>query len=316
MSSYVYLDTETTGLSAKTGARIVEVAIVDDSGRPLFDSLINPGIPIPWGASSIHGISDSMVRKQPRFEDVVNEILRIVSGREVVIYNAAFDVEFFPNRLKNATRVHCAMKAYSASIGQTRWVKLVDAASRVGHTWDGKAHRALADAQACRSVWRWLGHTKGVENASSVDLIPTKLPPKIKATTFSVERQETLESEREQRRHIRSIVEEPSSRSIDKRKPATQRSTGASNGIGPITSQTTLKTSAINPVSRVADSSNSTDESQRKGATPLQRIAEIKSYSKDRMRIEYVCPWCNTIGRGADSHMIYCLSCGRWSFTR
>ena len=64
MSSYVYLDTETTGLSARAGARLVEVAIVDDSGTPLFDSLINPGIPIPWGASSIHGISDSMVRKR------------------------------------------------------------------------------------------------------------------------------------------------------------------------------------------------------------------------------------------------------------
>ena len=180
MSSYVYLDTETTGLSARAGARLVEVAIVDDSGTPLFNSLINPGIPIPKSASSIHGISDSMVRKQPRFDDVLNEILRIVSGRDVVIYNAAFDIEFFPNRLRNAAQIHCAMKAYSASIGKTRWVKLADAASRVGHNWDGEAHRALADAQACRSVWRWLGHSRRGENVSSIDLNPTKLPPKIR----------------------------------------------------------------------------------------------------------------------------------------
>ena len=138
-----------------------------------------------------------MVRKQPRFEDVLNEIVRIVNGRDVVIYNAAFDVEFFPNRVKNAARVHCAMKAYSAFIGQIRWVKLVDAASRVGHTWDGKAHRALADTQACRSVWQWLRHTKGSKHVSLIDPSPAKLPPKIKAATFSDEQQDPQQIERE-----------------------------------------------------------------------------------------------------------------------
>jgi len=52
----VYLDTETTGLSPGNGARIVEIAILDDDGRPLLDTLVNPDCEIPDEASSIHGI--------------------------------------------------------------------------------------------------------------------------------------------------------------------------------------------------------------------------------------------------------------------
>src|SRR3982750_387678 len=54
--SYVYLDTETTGLFGDV--RIVDVAIVDDAGEVLVDTLVDPGIPIPVETSRIHGIFD------------------------------------------------------------------------------------------------------------------------------------------------------------------------------------------------------------------------------------------------------------------
>jgi len=168
MSGFLYLDTETTGLSPDRGARLVEIAIVDSLGRTVFDSLINPGIRIPREAADIHGISDAMVRSKPRFEEVVPQLLKLVSGRELVIYNAAYDIQFFPNKLSNAQRIHCAMKSFSQAIGQSRWVKLSDAAQRVGHVWEGAAHRALADAQACRSVWEWLERQNAVRRPSGV----------------------------------------------------------------------------------------------------------------------------------------------------
>lgn len=62
-----------------------------------------------------------------------------------------------------ASKAVCAMQAFALHMGwwsahrqAYRWHKLGVAATVAGHRWDGKAHRALADAMAARSVWRWL----------------------------------------------------------------------------------------------------------------------------------------------------------------
>ena len=151
----IYLDTETTGFSPAQGARIVEVAIVDEEGRSLIDSLVDPRSPIPFAAQQVHGISEDMVRGKPALEDLMPEIREALAGQEVVIYNAAFDAPFFPGHLREARQVSCAMLRFADVLGG-RWRKLDVAAKHVGHRWTGTAHRALADALACRSVWRWL----------------------------------------------------------------------------------------------------------------------------------------------------------------
>ena len=153
---FVYLDTETTGLSASRGDKIVEISIIDDEGRVLIDTLVNPERSIPYGAKSVHGINDLMVASSPILEEILPDIDNAIRGKEVIIYNSNYDIQFFPDRLRKASRVTCAMKAYSNSIGSRRWIKLVDAAQHVGHMWQGEARRALADTQACRSVWHWL----------------------------------------------------------------------------------------------------------------------------------------------------------------
>ncbi len=173
----IYLDTETTGFSPNQGATIVELAIVDERGNPLIDTLVNPKISIPWQASKVHGITDDMVRGKPSLKDLMPEIRSIVRGETVVIYNSKFDVPFFPGELSEASAIECAMRKFSQVIGSTSWKKLDFAASHVGHKWSGVAHRALADALACRSVWRWT-QTRGTKqpNAEDVSKVVKRCP--------------------------------------------------------------------------------------------------------------------------------------------
>ena len=117
----VYLDTETTGLSPGNGARIVEIAILSDDGRPLLDTLVNPGCEIPGEAAAIHGITDELVVDAPTFGSLDSEITSATRGRHVVIYNAGFDTRFFPDRLERAGRVTCAMLAFAEEYGEIGW---------------------------------------------------------------------------------------------------------------------------------------------------------------------------------------------------
>lgn len=151
----IYLDTETTGLNPRKGDAIVEIAIVDEDGRTLINTLVNPGRPIPWYATKVHGISDSMVRFYPSLNELMPRITEIVKEQELVIYNAAFDIKFFPGELQEASHVHCAMRHFTQVIDGQSWRKLDYAAICAGHVWTGNPHRALADALACRSVWHW-----------------------------------------------------------------------------------------------------------------------------------------------------------------
>ena len=152
----LYLDTETTGLSPRDGAMIVEVAIVDDRGVALIDTLVDPLKPIPRQASNVHGITDAMVRGKPTLAQLMPTIRRIVAAQQVVIYNATFDAPFFPGKLREAAQIDCAMRQFAEVAGGGTWRKLDFAAAHVGHVWSGNAHRALADALACKSVWTWL----------------------------------------------------------------------------------------------------------------------------------------------------------------
>jgi DNA polymerase III epsilon subunit-like protein len=152
----LFLDTETTGLRPASGDAVVEIAIVDSGGRAVLNTLIDPGRKIPWQATNVHGITNDMVRGQPTLAQLMPRIRQIISKETVVIYNSSFDAPFFPGRLTEALSVECAMRRFTLETGGGRWKKLDVAAKTVGHRWTGNAHRALADALACRSVWDWL----------------------------------------------------------------------------------------------------------------------------------------------------------------
>jgi len=100
----IVLDTETTGLEHSLGHRIIEIGCVELIDRRLtgrtFHRYLNPERDIDEGALAVHGISRADLDREPRFADIADEFLEFVSGAELVIHNAAFDVAFLDEELK------------------------------------------------------------------------------------------------------------------------------------------------------------------------------------------------------------------------
>lgn len=94
----IVLDTETTGLNPQLGDRIIEIGCVEILNRRLtgnrFHRYINPEREVEEGALRVHGITAEFLADKPRFGEVAAEFLEYVRGAELVIHNAAFDVEF------------------------------------------------------------------------------------------------------------------------------------------------------------------------------------------------------------------------------
>jgi DNA polymerase III epsilon subunit-like protein len=164
LDTTVYLDVETTGLYPPDD-EILEIAIVDQAGHVLVQTLVQPGWHTAWpDAEAIHGITPTDVVQAPRLETVRAQIVEAVRGKTVVIYNAPFDHAFLPDELAAAAEVRCCMRAFaehygerSVSHGNYRWQTLTWAAHVVRHVYAVSGpHRALADALACRAVWRYL----------------------------------------------------------------------------------------------------------------------------------------------------------------
>jgi DNA polymerase-3 subunit epsilon len=104
----LFLDTETTGLSAEGGDRVIELGCVELVNRKLTGNNLhfyfNPGRDSHEDALKVHGISNEFLRDKPKFKDVVQEILDYVQGAEIIIHNAAFDVGFLNKELELASQ--------------------------------------------------------------------------------------------------------------------------------------------------------------------------------------------------------------------
>jgi DNA polymerase-3 subunit epsilon len=99
----IMLDTETTGLNAKLGDRIIELGCIEvQNRRPTgnhFHRYVNPGRDSEEGALKVHGITDEFLRDKPKFAEIAAEFLDYIRGAELVIHNAAFDLEFLDQEL-------------------------------------------------------------------------------------------------------------------------------------------------------------------------------------------------------------------------
>ena len=94
----IVLDTETTGLEPELGHKIIEIGCIEllnrrPTGRT-FHRYVNPERDIDDGALAVHGIARADLAAEPCFRDIAQELLDFISGAELVIHNAAFDVAF------------------------------------------------------------------------------------------------------------------------------------------------------------------------------------------------------------------------------
>src|SRR5690349_18644331 len=104
----IFLDTETTGLSPENGDRIVEIGCVEMVARRLSGRnkhfYLNPERKNHEEAVRIHGLTDEFLADKPVFAAVADELMEFLSGAEIIIHNAPFDVGFLNEELRRIGR--------------------------------------------------------------------------------------------------------------------------------------------------------------------------------------------------------------------
>ena len=104
----IFFDTETTGLRAEGGDRLVEIGCVEMVSRRLTGNnkhfYVNPERPSDEEAVRIHGLTDAFLADKPKFAQVADELLDYLAGAELIIHNAAFDIGFMNEELRRLGR--------------------------------------------------------------------------------------------------------------------------------------------------------------------------------------------------------------------
>lgn len=160
-SPHVYIDTETSGLHTP---RIVQIAVTDEDGNPLLNTLVRQRWNIPAAATAIHGISTEMTKSAPKWADVLPLLSNLIEGKRTIFYNAAFDIRAVQHTSTNSNlhapifNKFCVMNLYAFFNGDFssywndyRFVRLSRAAENFGYS-HSNAHDAHADCRATRAV--------------------------------------------------------------------------------------------------------------------------------------------------------------------
>ena len=104
----IILDTETTGLDIRDGHRIVEIGCLEIENfiptKKTFHCYLNPERKVSEQAFKVHGYSDEFLSKQKKFSEVVDEFLKFIEGKKLVIHNAKFDISHINNELMMVNR--------------------------------------------------------------------------------------------------------------------------------------------------------------------------------------------------------------------
>jgi DNA polymerase III epsilon subunit family exonuclease len=154
-----FVDLETTG-GNPAHHRVIEIGVVAATAGGLeyeWSSLVNPGMPIPYGVQCVTGITDDMVEHAPIFEDLAAQLAERFEGRLFVAHNARFDYGFLREEFRRSgirfeSRVACTVKlSRRVNPGLPRHNLDVLIAYLGLHI--TRRHRALPDAQALWQFW-------------------------------------------------------------------------------------------------------------------------------------------------------------------
>lgn len=164
----VFMDTETTGTGPS--AEIIEISVIDSNGETLVDTLVCPHRPIPADATRIHGITNPMVQLAPSWAAVWPQVLEVLQGRPLGIYNAEFDLRLMrqTHRLYGmpwftaGIQPFCIMKLYARfhgeynfKTGDYRWISL-DQAGQQCRLPLPNSHRARDDSLLARALLQFM----------------------------------------------------------------------------------------------------------------------------------------------------------------
>ena len=176
----IFLDTETTGLSADNGDRVIEIGCVELFNRKLTGNnkhfYLNAGRDSHEEALKVHGITTEFLKDKPKFAAIADELLDYLQDAEIVIHNAAFDVGFLNKELSLLGRP--PFKDYVVSVTDTLAMakemypgkrNSLDAlCSRLGVDNSGRTlHGALLDAELLADVY--INLTRG-QDALLIDM--------------------------------------------------------------------------------------------------------------------------------------------------
>jgi DNA polymerase-3 subunit epsilon len=104
MADQIVLDTETTGLEPSKGHRVIEIGAIKLKDRMLTDEsfhcYINPERIVEQGAAEIHGLTDEFLADKPKFSEIADEFISFITGAELIIHNAEFDVNFLNHEFR------------------------------------------------------------------------------------------------------------------------------------------------------------------------------------------------------------------------
>ena len=180
----IVLDTETTGLSADSGDRIIEIGCVELVGRKLTGNnkhfYLNPERDSHEDALKVHGISNEFLKDKPKFKAIAAELLDYLQGTEVIIHNAPFDVSFLNKELEligQQPLKHCVAKVTDSLVmakelfpGKRNSLDALCARLEVDNS--GRTlHGALLDAELLADVY--INLTRG-QNSLMMDVSPAK----------------------------------------------------------------------------------------------------------------------------------------------
>ncbi len=176
----IVLDTETTGLSAENGDRIIEIGCVELLNRKLTGNnlhfYVNPERDSHEDALKVHGISNEFLKDKPKFAALADELLEYLRDAELIIHNAPFDISFLNKELQRIGRapIHTVIGQVTDSLVMAKEMfpgkrNGLDAlCDRLGVDNSGRTlHGALLDAELLADVY--INMTRG-QDALLIDL--------------------------------------------------------------------------------------------------------------------------------------------------
>ena len=176
----IVLDTETTGLSPENGDRVIEIGCVELINRKLTGNnlhhYINPERDSDPEALKVHGISNEFLLDKPKFVAIARELLDYLSGAELIIHNAPFDMGFLNKELERlklgkldaqvAGVIDTLAMAKELFPGKRNSLDALCSRLEVDNS-DRTLHGALLDAELLADVY--INMTRG-QNALGIDL--------------------------------------------------------------------------------------------------------------------------------------------------